>query len=93
MLEGSLSGVGMVLSLGRDAWSMVKKPRQGTNEHASMLHATLWRPSRYEVDDRFSLQPVPLLSEDVPGGGENTLRAFVCCTLYAVRGAGCLDEF
>ncbi|CAM9392162.1 unnamed protein product, partial [Sphacelaria rigidula] len=34
MLEVSLLGVGTVLRLERDAWSMVKRPRQATNEHA-----------------------------------------------------------
>ena len=34
MLEVSLSGVGMVLRLERDAWSMVKVLRQATNEYA-----------------------------------------------------------
>ena len=32
MLEVSLLGVGTVLRLGRDAWSMVKRLRQATNE-------------------------------------------------------------
>ena len=34
MLEVSLLGVGTVLRLERDAWSMVKRPRQATNEYA-----------------------------------------------------------
>ena len=33
MLEVSLTGVGTVLRLERDAWSMVKCPRQVTNEY------------------------------------------------------------
>ena len=34
MLEVSLLGVGTVLRLERDAWSMVKRLRQATNEYA-----------------------------------------------------------
>ena len=34
MLEVSLSGVGTVLRLERDTWSMVKRLRQATNEYA-----------------------------------------------------------
>ena len=34
LLEVSTLGVGMALRLKRDAWSMVKRLRQETNEHA-----------------------------------------------------------
>ena len=36
MLEVSLLGVGTVLRLERDAWSMVKRLRQATNEYAPL---------------------------------------------------------
>ena len=36
ILEVSLLGVGTVLRLERDAWSMVKWPRQATNEYAPL---------------------------------------------------------
>ena len=38
LLEVSLLGVGTVLRLERDAWSMVKRLRQATNEYAPPLH-------------------------------------------------------
>ena len=41
LLEVSLLGVGTVLRLERDAWSMVKRLRQATNEYAPP-HVT-WR--------------------------------------------------
>ena len=37
MLEVSLLGVGTVLRLERDAWSMVKLLRQATNVHTHLL--------------------------------------------------------
>ena len=37
MLQLSLLGVGTVLRLGNDAWSMVKRLRQATNEYAPPL--------------------------------------------------------
>ena len=41
LLEVSLLGVGTVLRLERDAWSMVKRLRQATNEYAPPLPVSL----------------------------------------------------
>ena len=41
MLEASLLGVGMVLHLEDDAWSMVKPLRQATNEYPPPPHPAL----------------------------------------------------
>ena len=48
MLEVSLLGVGTVLHLEKDAWSMVKRLRQATNECA-LAHSPLSRPSLMET--------------------------------------------
>ena len=40
MLEVSPLGVGTVLRLERDAWSMVKRLGQATNEYAPLRHET-----------------------------------------------------
>ena len=46
LLEVSLVGVGTVLRLERDAWSMVKRLRQATNEYAPPHPLSSLTPSR-----------------------------------------------
>ena len=50
MLEVPLLGVGTVLRFERGAWSMLKRPRQATNEHA---------PPQYTLHS-YTDMPVPL---------------------------------
>ena len=63
MLEVSLLGVGTVLRLERDAWSLVKRLRQGTNEYPALRSYDLYRCGRtighLTVGD-FAVMGVPL---------------------------------
>ena len=58
MLEVSLLGVGMVLRIERDAWSVVKWRRQATHEHEPPPPPTLTIPPNWSNAKKMSANPV-----------------------------------